>query len=156
LIWGPVGSRAVDVAVGIGMRDGGHGGVHHRQYRPRSWLLKRPDPLVGNLLSALLIIITAVVGGVLWGSATFSNMRFALPLQFSVADKVSAPEQVVLAAQMPGSNAGNMVSVQNVVAAAAVAGLLGKEGTIIRSTFLPMLYYCTTVGALTLLLAHVP
>jgi lactate permease len=82
-------------------------------------------------------------------------MMFAL-LQFSVADRVSAPQQVVLAAQMLGSNAGNMVSVQNVVAAAAVVGLLGQEGTIIRFTFVPMLYYCTTAGALAFLLAQVP
>jgi lactate permease len=93
-------------------------------------------------------------GAFLSGSATFSNMMFAL-LQFSIADRVSAPEQVVLAAQMLGSNAGNMISVQNVVAAAAVVGLLGKEGTIIRFTFVPMLYYCSTAGALALLLAQV-
>jgi lactate permease len=94
-------------------------------------------------------------GAFLSGSATFSNMMFAL-LQFSVADRVSAPERVVLAAQMLGSNAGNMISVQNVVAAAAVVGLLGKEGTIIRFTFVPMLYYCTIAGALALLLAQFP
>jgi lactate permease len=94
-------------------------------------------------------------GAFLSGSATFSNMMFAL-LQFSVADRVSAPEQVVLAAQMLGSNAGNMISVQNVVAAAAVVGLLGKEGSIIRFTFVPMLYYCTTAGALALLLTQFP
>ena len=94
-------------------------------------------------------------GAFLSGSATFSNMMFAL-LQFSIADRVSAPEQVVLAAQMLGSNAGNMISVQNVVAAAAVVGLLGKEGSIIRFTFVPMLCYCTTAGALALLLAQFP
>jgi lactate permease len=45
-----------------------------------------------------------------------------------------------------GSNAGNMICVLNVVAAAAVAGLTGKEGAIIRKTLLPMLYYAIFAG----------
>lgn len=93
-------------------------------------------------------------GAFLSGSATFSNMMFAL-FQFSAADRASSPAELVLAAQMLGANAGNMVSVLNVVAAASVVGLLGKEGTIIRFTFAPMLYYCLVVGALSLLLARV-
>ena len=49
-----------------------------------------------------------------------------------------------------GANAGNMVSVVNVVAAAAVVGLLRQEGAIIRFTLLPMLYYTTAAGLLAL------
>jgi lactate permease len=92
-------------------------------------------------------------GAFLSGSATFSNMMFAL-FQFSAADRASSPAELVLAAQMLGANAGNMVSVLNVVAAASVVGLLGKEGTIIRFTFAPMLYYCLAAGTLSLLLAR--
>lgn len=98
-------------------------------------------PLVAPLVGAL--------GAFLSGSATFSNMMFAL-FQLSAADQAGVPEAVVLAAQMLGANAGNMISVVNVVAAAAVVGLLRQEGTIIRFTLAPMLYYCLAAGALAL------
>ncbi|WP_137390383.1 L-lactate permease [Rhodoligotrophos defluvii] len=86
-------------------------------------------------------------GAFLSGSATFSNMTFAL-FQLSAADRAAVPETAVLAAQMLGANAGNMISVLNVVAAAAVVSLLGQEGTIIRFTLAPMLYYCLAAGIL--------
>ena len=89
-------------------------------------------------------------GAFLSGSATFSNMMFAL-FQLSAADQAAVPRTVVLAAQMLGANAGNMVSVLNVVAAAAVVGLLRQEGTIIRFTLGPMVYYCLAAGVLALL-----
>ena len=101
-------------------------------------------PLVAPLVGAM--------GAFLSGSATFSNMMFAL-LQFSAADRAGFSETTVLAAQMLGANAGNMVSVVNVVAAAAVVGLLRQEGAIIRFTLLPMLYYATVAGLLALAFA---
>ena len=94
-------------------------------------------PLVAPLLGAL--------GSFLSGSATFSNMTFAL-LQADAAKQAAVPVVSVLAGQMLGANAGNMVSVLNVVAAAAVVGLLRQEGTIIRFTFLPMLFYALASG----------
>jgi lactate permease len=44
-------------------------------------------------------------GSFLSGSATFSNMMFAL-LQFTAADRASTPTELVLAAQILGANAG--------------------------------------------------
>lgn len=101
-------------------------------------------PLVAPLVGAF--------GAFLSGSATFSNLMFAL-FQVAVADRTGAPADVVLAAQMLGTNAGNMVSVLNVVAAAAVVGLIGREGDIIRFTLWPMLTYCAVAGLLALGLA---
>ncbi|WP_347552712.1 L-lactate permease [Pseudalkalibacillus hwajinpoensis] len=49
------------------------------------------------------------------GSATFSNMMFSL-FQFSVADQLQMNEQLVLALQVLGANAGNMICVLNVLA----------------------------------------
>jgi lactate permease len=48
-----------------------------------------------------------------------------------------------------------MVSVVNVVAAAAVVGLVGREGTIIRFTLVPMFAYALTVGLLATAFASV-
>ena len=103
-------------------------------------------PLVAPLIGAL--------GSFISGSATFSNMMFSL-FQFSIADQIQVPHHIVIAGQMLGANAGNMVCVLNVVAAASVVGLAGKEGTIIRMTLIPMLYYVLMTGMLSLLLIYV-
>ncbi|MCS6826490.1 MAG: L-lactate permease [Caldilinea sp.] len=96
-------------------------------------------PLVGSL------------GSFISGSATFSNLMFSL-FQFSVAEQVGLPAHIVLALQMIGANAGNMICVLNVVAAASVVNLLGQEGAIIRLTLRSMLYYVLWAGALGFLL----
>lgn len=95
------------------------------------------------------------LGSFLSGSATFSNMTFAM-FQLTAAEQASLPPETVLAAQILGASAGNMVSVVNVVAAAAVVGLVGREGTIIRYTLIPMLAYTSTVGLLVLGFASIP
>ena len=102
----------------------------------------------------LLAPFVGALGAFLSGSATFSNMMFAL-FQIGAAERTAMPETLVLAAQMLGANAGNMISVLNVVAAAAVVGLLRQEGTIIRFTLAPMLYYCLAAGIVALLLTVV-
>jgi lactate permease len=102
-------------------------------------------PLVAPLIGAL--------GSFISGSATFSNMMFSL-FHFSVADQIGVDPTVVLSMQVLGANAGNMICVLNVVAAASVVGLLGKEGTIIRMTIGPMLYYSLFSGVIGLVLAY--
>jgi lactate permease len=96
-------------------------------------------PLVAPFIGAL--------GSFISGSATFSNMMFSL-FQFSVADQLQMNEQLVLSLQVLGANAGNMICVLNVVAAASVVGMVGKEGTIIRMTMGPMLFYAIASGVL--------
>lgn len=101
-------------------------------------------PLVAPIVGAL--------GSFISGSATFSNMMFSL-LQFSVAEQAGLSPLVVLAMQVLGANAGNMICVVNVVAAASVVKLLGQEGAIIRLTLGPMLYYALWAGILGLALS---
>ena len=40
-----------------------------------------------------------------------------------------------------------MICVHNVVAASAVVGLLGREGSVLRMTLLPFVYYALLPGA---------
>jgi lactate permease len=87
------------------------------------------------------------LGSFVAGSATFSNMMFA-QFQQSTALAVDLPTHWILALQMLGANAGNMICVVNVVAAASVVNLVGKEGQIIRYTLMPMLFYVISVGIL--------
>src|SRR5690606_31355227 len=86
------------------------------------------------------------LGSFLSGSTTFSNLMFSL-LQYDVAVETGIAPALMLGLQTAGACAGNMVSVLNVVAAAAVAGLSGKEGTIMRLTLAPMLGLCALAGA---------
>ena len=53
----------------------------------------------------------------------------------------------VVALQAVGGAAGNMICVHNVVAASAVAGLVGKEGDVIRKTFVGFVYYALFTGS---------
>ena len=54
----------------------------------------------------------------------------------------------LVAQQAVGGAAGNMICVHNVVAAAAVVGLIGREGDLIRITIRPMIYYAVMAGLL--------
>ncbi|KAB8127940.1 L-lactate permease [Gracilibacillus oryzae] len=104
-----------------------------------SELLGESWPIMAPFIGAL--------GSFISGSATFSNMMFSL-FQFSVADQVGLDPTAILSLQVMGANAGNMICVVNVVAAASVVGLIGKEGQIIRMTLVPMVIYAVTAGLL--------
>lgn len=85
------------------------------------------------------------MGGFVAGSNTVSNMMFAL-FQFGVAQRIKVDPSWIVALQAVGGAAGNIICVQNVVAASAVVGLTGREGVVIRMTLLPFAYYALLVG----------
>ncbi|WP_437973762.1 L-lactate permease [Sorangium sp. So ce295] len=85
------------------------------------------------------------LGAFIAGSATFSNMLFAL-FQHGVAADAGHDPVAILALQGMGAAAGNMVCVHNVVAACAVAQILGREGQVIRRTAAPMVVYIVLAG----------
>jgi len=87
------------------------------------------------------------LGAFIAGSNTVSNLMFSL-FQFSVADTLMISGAVVVALQAVGAAAGNMVAIHNVVAASATVGILGQEGSILRKTILPTVYYVVVVGIL--------
>ncbi len=96
---------------------------------------------------ALAAPFVGALGSFIAGSATFSNMMFA-QFQAATATATDLPSHWILALQMLGANAGNMICVVNVVAAASVVNLAGKEGHIIRFTLWPMLFYALSVGTI--------
>ncbi len=114
-------------------------------------LARQASDLVGNYWPLIAPLIGSL-GSFLAGSATFSNMMFSL-FQVSVAGQVNLSPFIVLALQALGANAGNMICVLNVVAAASVVGLSGKEGSIIRFTLMPMLYYILWAGVVGFILS---
>ncbi len=108
--------------------------------------------LFGNMWPLIAPTIGAL-GAFIAGSNTISNMMFSL-FQFGMAQKIGATESIVVALQAVGGAAGNMICVHNVVAASATVGLLGKEGSVIRKTLLPMAWYAIFAGGLGLVLLH--
>jgi lactate permease len=86
-------------------------------------------------------------GAFVAGSNTISNMMFS-DFQFGVGQRIGVDPAWIVALQAVGGAAGNIICVHNVVAALAVAGLVGSEGKAIRITLIPFLYYATFAGAL--------
>ena len=85
-----------------------------------------------------------VLGSFMSGSNTVSNMLFS-SLQYETATLVKLSPIVVLALQNIGGAAGNMICVNNVVAACATTGVTGCEGRIIRINLIPCFVYCLIV-----------
>jgi lactate permease len=95
-------------------------------------------------------IFSTFIGGLgsfVAGSNTVSNMMFSL-FQFGVAQRIAVDPSWLVALQVIGGAAGNMICVHNVVAASAVVGLVGKEGAVIRLTLLPFTYYALLPGSI--------
>jgi len=87
------------------------------------------------------------LGAAVAGSNTVSNMMFSL-FQFDMGRRIGVDPSWVVALQAVGGAAGNMICVHNVVAASAVVGLLGREGSVIRLTLVPFVYYALMAGSL--------
>ena len=90
------------------------------------------------------------LGAFIAGSNTVSNLMFSL-FQFGVAKNLTIPMSMVVALQAVGAAAGNMIAIHNVVAASATVGLLGQEGSTLRKTIIPTIYYVIIVGLLGLI-----
>lgn len=93
------------------------------------------------------------IGAFAAGSNTVSNMMFSL-FQFGVADNILANPATIVALQAVGGAAGNMICVHNVVAASSSAGLIGKEGNLIRKTLIPMTFYVVFAGSIGYVAIH--
>lgn len=87
------------------------------------------------------------LGAFIAGSNTVSNLMFSL-FQHSVAESLMLSGALIVALQVVGAAAGNMIAIHNVVAASATVGLLGQEGATLRKTILPTIYYVVVTGAL--------
>ena len=104
---------------------------------------------VAALVGGVWPIFAPFIGGIgaaVAGSNTVSNMMFSL-FQFGMGERIGVDPTWIVALQAIGGAAGNMICVHNVVAASAVVGLLGKEGSVIRMTVIPFVYYALLPGA---------
>lgn len=107
-------------------------------------LAKGVKDLVGDAWPLLATFIGGL-GAAVAGSNTVSNMMFAL-FQYDVGLKLGVDPVWVVALQAVGGAAGNTICVHNVVAASAVVGLIGREGTVIRKTLPLFAFYALLTG----------
>ena len=104
---------------------------------------------VAALVGSTYPIFAPFIGGIgaaVAGSNTVSNMMLSL-FQFEMGPRIGADPSWMVALQAIGGAAGNMICVHNVVAASAVVGLVGREGSVIRLTLAPFVYYALLPGA---------
>jgi lactate permease len=85
-----------------------------------------------------------ILGAFISGSNTVSNMLFA-PMQFETAKLLNMAPVWILSLQCVGGAIGNMICVNNVVAACATVGVTGVEGKIIRRNMIPLIIYTVIV-----------
>ncbi|GAW91564.1 L-lactate permease [Calderihabitans maritimus] len=91
--------------------------------------------------------LIGVLGAFISGSNTVSNILFS-SLQFETADILGLSPLLIVALQVIGGAIGNMVCVNNVVAACATVGTNGAEGKLIRRNAIPMILYTLVVAVI--------
>lgn len=96
---------------------------------------------VGGVLYPFISPFIGVLGAFVSGSNTVSNILFS-SLQFETASILGMPEVLIVALQIIGGSVGNMICVNNVVAACATVGAIGVEGKIIKRNTITTFIYC--------------
>ena len=98
---------------------------------------------LANLGDSLYVVIApfiGVLGAFVSGSATVSMTLFA-NLQYDTATALDLPAVMIVAMQCVGAAIGNMVCINNAVAASATIGTTGREGKLIKMNAIPMVIY---------------
>ncbi len=95
---------------------------------------------VGKWLYVLISPFIGVLGAFVSGSATVSMNLFS-NLQLGTATVLNLPTVFTISMQCVGAAVGNMVCINNAVAASATIGTTGKEGKLIKLNAIPMLIY---------------
>ena len=98
---------------------------------------------LANLSGSLYMVIApfiGVLGAFVSGSATVSMTLFT-NLQFETATALDLPAVLIVAMQCVGGAVGNMVCINNAVAACATIGTTGREGKLIKINAIPMVIY---------------
>lgn len=99
----------------------------------------------------LLAPTLGMLGAFIVGSSTVSTLTMS-PIQYNIALDAGLIPNLVLAQQIVGANAGNIIAVHNVVAATAVVGLAHREGHVMRKVIGCVAVYlvCISLGSFVL------
>ena len=101
---------------------------------------------LGDSLYMVIAPFIGVLGSFVSGSATVSMTLFT-NLQYETATALDLPAVLIVAMQCIGGAVGNMVCINNSVAACATIGTTGREGKLIKTNALPMVIYALVTVA---------
>ncbi len=104
--------------------------------------------LMGLYLADIWTFVASYIGGLgsfITGSNTVSDLLFA-EFQWNISTSAGLSSDLILAAQAAGGAMGNMICIHNIIAVCAVVGLAGREGFILKKTFLPFVLYGLSIG----------
>ena len=95
---------------------------------------------LGESLFMVICPFIGVLGAFVSGSNTVSMTLFT-NLQYETALNLDLPAVLIVAMQCIGGAVGNMVCINNSVAACATIGTTGREGTLFKTNAIPMVVY---------------
>lgn len=101
-------------------------------------------------LGELFVVFSAFLGALgafMTGSATVSTLLFA-GLQLDASEALTTSTGSLLALQLVGAGAGNMISLSNIAMATGAVGLAANEGEVIRKTIVPAVVVCLFAGVI--------
>lgn len=96
--------------------------------------------------------LVGVLGAFATGSNNNSNVLFA-PLQHSAALLLGMDPRLLLAAQTTGGALGSMIAPAKIIVGCSTAGILGRDGEVLKVTLPYCLAICAALGLLALILA---
>lgn len=100
----------------------------------------------GKYLFVLISPFIGILGSFISGSNAVSNLLFT-NLQFETAANLGLSQVIITASQIVGGAVGNIICINNIVAACATVGISGREGRIIRINIVPTLIYTVVITA---------
>ncbi|MBQ3118864.1 MAG: L-lactate permease [Clostridia bacterium] len=99
----------------------------------------------GKFLFVLISPVIGILGSFISGSNAVSNLLFT-NLQFETAANLGLSQVLITASQIVGGAVGNIICINNIVAACATVGISGREGRIIRINIVPTLIYTVVIA----------
>ncbi len=100
----------------------------------------------GKGLFVLISPVIGILGSFVSGSNAVSNLLFT-NLQFETATNLGLSQMLAVSSQIVGGAIGNIICINNIVAACATVGISGKEGKIIKINIVPTIIYTAVVTA---------
>lgn len=126
------------------MRFSGSNDVNDNGIKSMIFYMAEALSKVGQKLYLIFAPLIGILGAFVSGSNTVSDTLFT-NLQYQSAQNLNLNEIIIVALQIIGGAIGNMICVNNTVAACATVGASGKEGKIIRINLIPTLIYTAVV-----------
>ena len=102
---------------------------------------------VGSVVYVIVSPVIGILGSFISGSNTVAVTLFT-NLQYMSAENLGLNAIIIAAVNIIGGSIGNMICVNNVVAACATVGTAGREGKIIRTCAIPAVIYTLIVIAI--------